>query len=472
VRDSVCLALGTFLWMMGCVSPPDRFPRPEGLPVPDTWNHGEGKPSSDAVWWSSFSSPELVGLLEEAFSANPDLMGMEARVEAAGARARIAGADLYPTLGASLDGARRRQNFIGFPIPGNANDVLTTRATTYGLNFATSWEIDLWGRGRAGRRAALAESQAAEEDFAMGRLSLAAQVSKAWINAVAARQQWLLAQETAKSFGDTATKIQSRYQQGLRSALELQLASNSVESAQALVIERCQQSLQTVQQLELLLGRYPSGNLTLDCELPLLEGSLQAGIPSQVLERRPDLVAAERRLAAADQRLWESKAALFPQISLSGAAGTSTAELSDLVDRDLSVWSLAGSVAQPLLQGGRLRAGVDLSKAAIREAIAQYVSASLQAFREVEFALASEVLLKERALRIEAAATQSRGAMELANRRYESGLEELINVLESQRRSLSDATQVIAIRQAQLSNRIDLYLALGGGLMPGEAVGP
>jgi outer membrane protein TolC len=219
-----------------------------------------------------------------------------------------------------------------------------------------------------------------------------------------------------------------------------------------------------LQQLELLLGRYPSGTLDLEGGLPELIGAMSVGIPSSVLERRPDLVAAERRLAAADQRLWESRAALFPQISLSGSTGTSTAELRDVLDTDFSVWTLAGNLAQPILQGGRLRAGVDLSKSKIKEATFHYVSIALRAFSEVEFGLASEGFLRDREGHIVAAATQSESALLLANRRYESGLEELINVLESQRRSLSDGTQVILIRQARLNNRIDLYLALGGSV--------
>ena len=157
--------------------------------------------------------------------------------------------------------------------------------------------------------------------------------------------------------------------------------------------------------------------------MPPLEGDVPAGIPSEALKRRPDL-------AAADARLWASRAALFPKISLTPSVGTQVAEPEDLADAGLGgVWTLAGNLAQPILQGGRLRAGVDWSKAQTREAAALYVSAVLRAFSEVEFALQSESLLAERERRVQSAAAESEAALALANRRYESGLEELISVL-------------------------------------------
>jgi outer membrane protein, multidrug efflux system len=462
-RDSCGLVLGIVFLANGCARSPERVGVPEEIAAPSSWVYSsEAEENSGAVWWDSFVSQELEQVLNEAFLQNPDLLAMSARVESAAANVRLAGAGLYPTASAGLDAARRKQNFIGLPIPGSGGDVLSTHATTMGFTLSTVWEVDLWGRVRAAKRAAIAESQATVADFDMYRLSLAAQLTKAWIAAVAAEQQLELVKATAQSFSDTATKIDERYQQGLRPALDYELALNSAEGAKALVAERIQQRTQAIQQLQVLLGRYPSGRFELPSQLPLLAEPVAAGIPSSLLQRRPDLVAAERRLAAADQRVWEARAAFFPQISLSASTGTSSAELKDLFDTDFSVWGLAGNVAQPLLQGGRLRAGLDLSKARVKEVTYQYVSAVQQAFREVEFGLSSEGTLRERERRVVSAAAHSERALELANRRYESGLVELISVLESQRRSLSDATQVILVRQARLNNRIDLFVALGG----------
>ena len=449
----------------GCVSVPERQALPKELQIPSSWLGAATVSESDEpVWWDAFLSEELSALLAEAFADNPDLQAMQARMEAAAANARIAGADLWPGFSAQLDGSRQKQNFIGFPIPGEAAGVSPSATyTTYRLNFSTSWEIDLWGRVRAGKRAALAESEASLADWKMRRLSLAAQLSKAWVEAVAAAEQLQAARDSADSFRETAKKIEKRYERGLRSALDLRLSVNSAESAEALVASRRQQLHQALQQVELLLGRYPAGRIALSGPLPPLEGDVPAGIPSEALKRRPDLAAAERRLAAADARLWASRAALFPKISLNPSAGTQVAEPEDLLDAGLGgVWTLAGNLAQPLLQWGRLRAGVDLSKARTREAAALYVAAVLRAFSEVELALQSESLLAERERRVQSAAAESEAALTLANRRYESGLEELISVLESQRRYLSDAIEGIDARRARLLNRINLYLALGG----------
>lgn len=446
-----------------CVNSPKRV-EPEGLAsMPEGWHQAETIAEASGLWWEAFVSDELQGFLEEAFAGNPDYQAMSARLEAADASTRIAGAGLFPSVSAGFNGARQKQNFIGFPIPGSSSDVLSTQATTYGLSLSSVWEIDVWGRVRAGKRAALAEQEAAAAEMAMQRLSLAAQVSKAWVTALAAQQQVQLAQKSAESFASTAERIGERYAQGLRTSLELQLAANSAETAGALVAERQLQSVQAVQVLQQLLGRYPSGNMVLGAGLPEVQGALVSGIPSRLLVRRPDLLAAERRLAAADQRVWESRAALFPQISLTGSTGTTSSELEDLLDSDFSVWALAGNLAQPLLQGGRLRAGVDLSKARRKEAVFNYLSSVWQAFREVEFGLASESLLRQREGFVLAGARQSESALALAERQYRSGLIDLITVLEAQRRSLADATQVIILRQARLANRIDLFLALGGG---------
>ena len=441
---------------------------PEELQIPSSWFGAASVSATDEpLWWDSFLSEELSTLLAEAFAGNPDLRAMAARMEAAAANARIAGANLWPSLSAQVDGSRQKQNFIGFPIPddpsGSTGGSPSATYTTYRLNFSTSWEIDLWGRVQAGKKAALAESQASLADWKMRRLSLAASLSKAWVEAVAAEEQLQAARDSAASFRETAKKIEKRYERGLRSALDLRLSINSAESAEALVAQRRRELHQALQQVELLLGRYPSGQISLSGPLPPLEGEVPAGIPSEALKRRPDLAAAERRLAAADARLWASRAALFPQVSLTPSFGTNVAEPEDLPDAGLGgVWTLAGNLAQPILQWRKLRAGVDLSKARTREAAALYVSAVLRAFSEVEFALRSESLLAERERRVQSTAAESEAALALANRRYSSGLEEFISVLESQRRFLSDAIEGIDVRRARLLNRIDLYLALGG----------
>jgi outer membrane protein TolC len=185
------------------------------------------------------------------------------------------------------------------------------------------------------------------------------------------------------------------------------------------------------------------------------------------MRRRPDLLAAERRLSAAHARVLESKQALYPRISLTGSAGTSSDELKNLLDGDYSVWNLVANLLQPVFQGGRLRANVNLAEARELEGLALYAQSVLGAFAEVESALSAEELLSQQEAALTQAAEQSVAARQLADQRYAQGLTDFIAVLEAQRRAFNSQSQLITVQRQRLDNRIDLYLALGGGF--GEA---
>jgi outer membrane protein TolC len=196
--------------------------------------------------------------------------------------------------------------------------------------------------------------------------------------------------------------------------------------------------------------------------LPALDTSVPAGVPSDLLLRRPDLVSAEQRVASADYRLAESKRALLPSISLTARYGRASAELEDILKDSFDVWSLAGNLVAPVFQGGRLRANVDRADARLSEALATYQGTALTAFREVEAALVGEELLKEQLAAVETSAEESVGAQELAEERYERGLVDIITVLESQRRAFTARSNMLSVKNQLLQNRIALYLALGG----------
>ena len=446
----------------GCATPPERVEYPEAGELPTDWaSSGAAAGDIEDAWWLQFGESGLEELIVEGLEGNPGLQAMGARVDAAVAQARIAGADLQPTLGFGAGATRSQQVIFGLPFPGV--DVVKSRNTTYGLSLNSMWELDVWGRVRAGQQAAIADVQAGMMDLGGARLSMIGQITKSWIHVKAARAQMELAEQTAGNFRSTAETIRRRYESGLSSSLDLRLALNSAESAEALLESRRLEYSATVRQLEVLIGRYPSGALNLDGSLPELFDTVPTGLPSQLLERRPDLIAAERRLAATDERLWQSKAAMLPRISLTASGGTSAPELGDVLDSNFSIWSIAANLSQPVFQGGRLRAGVDLSEARVQEAAAGYVDAVLTAFRDVETALEGERMLAAREEHLVEAARLSDGALKLANLRYETGLDPIINVLESQRRSLNDAGLAIEIRRQRLANRIDLHLALGGG---------
>jgi NodT family efflux transporter outer membrane factor (OMF) lipoprotein len=311
--------------------------------------------------------------------------------------------------------------------------------------------------------ASLADFQAQQADFYAARLSIAGQTVKAWFAVAEAHQQVLLAERTVASFQKSTDQVTSRYRMGIRSPLDVRLSLSNLEDAKALLQNTSQQLDSAVRQLEILIGRYPAHEIGTPDDLPAVPGPVPAGLPAELISRRPDLVSVERRLAASHQRLEAARAALYPRLSLTASGGTATDEFSDLLDKDFRVWSLIGNLAQPIFEGGRLRAGVDLALANEREALALYAGTVLGAYAEVESTLAAEEYLSERVEHLAEASKQAEAAQELAEDRYRSGLEDYITVLESQRRALTNLSTLLTVRRLRLENRVNLYLALGGG---------
>ncbi len=421
------------------------------------------------TWWQELGDPLLDELVVEALANNKDLEATAARVASAQAEARIAGADLYPSLGANFDAQRQKNIFTGFPVPTGDEDLLETTSNRLVVSLDISWEIDLWGRLRAQARAARAEAEAARIAYAGARLSLAAQTAKAYFALVEAREQLALAEETVSSYRTTADQVMARYERGTRSALDVRLALTESAAAEARVANRLSILENATRQLEVLLGRYPAAALAATGRLDHETPAIPVGLPAELMARRPDLAEAARRVYADDERIRSAKAALLPRIGLTGSAGRVSEEIGDLLDGSFGVWSIAGNLAQPIFEGGRLRAGVDLARARAAGAEAEYVGLALRAFAEVESALADEGHFARLVLALDDAAKQSTAAESLADQRYLSGLESYVTVLAAKRNSLDARSALIDARRRKIETRIDLYLALGGGFEDTQA---
>jgi multidrug efflux system outer membrane protein len=464
-------ALAPLMLLAACVHAPEqREPAPD-IAVPTSWSveQARAEPPLDA-WWTTFGDPELTRLIGVALERNYDLQVVAARLSAAESRAKIAGANLTPSVGARLDASRGRQNFVGFPIP-NGGDVLSTTSTRLGTSIDISWEADLWGRIRAGARAGLADYQASRADFDAARLSIAGQVAKIWFAIEEARDQVQLSRRSAENFRGLADQIRARYEIGVRPALDLRLALSNLAAAESILEARRRQMDATLRQLEILVGRYPAGTLLdgLASEtLPETPPPIPVGLPSELVARRPDLRATERRFAAANQRALSAHRALYPRLTLTASGGTVSTQLKDLVDGDFRVFSLAGGLLQPLFQGGRLRAEVGVAEADVAQAGALHALAVLVAFREVETALAAETFLAAQELHLTEAAEQSSAAERLAAEQYRFGVGGYLEVLESQTRSFTSRSALLQLKRERLDNRIDLHLALGGGFETDE----
>ncbi len=449
---------------IGCASAPPVEPPVLAVETPATWTTDAGTgPLPELDWWTDFGDAGLDAAITSALTNNYDLAAAAARLDQAAADSRIAGADLLPTAQIGLNGSKRKQNFIGFPIPGAEDQVLSTIFSNYGVSLDVAWEPDLWGRLRSGARAALADLQSRAADLRAAQLSLAGQTTKAWFAVAEARQQLRLAEASVGSFRTSSEQVRDRFEQGLRPSLDVRLALSNLANAEALREQRRQQLDAAIRQIEVLMGRYASGALDAPEALPDAPSTIPGGLPADLVSRRPDLVAAERRIASARQRWQVARGELYPRISLTANTGTATSALQDLINGDFGVWSLLGNIVQPLFQGGRLRAGVDRAEARTAEELAVYANTALLAFSEVETALAAEEFLADRERFLATSAEQSRAAEALADDRYRSGLDDYITVLESQRLALQAEGDLIAARRQRLENRVDLYLALGGG---------
>jgi len=467
--------MSSILWLLAlaaCVSSPEETSPELNVEIPRTWSSTPVQAEGGIdMWWTQFGDENLDNLVAIGLNNNYDLMAALARLDAAVARARIVGADLSPQIDGSFAASRRKQNFAGLPFSGGTGDAASTTSNSFGVSLNLSWEIDLWGRLRAAKSAALADLELSMADLEGFRLSLAGQIVKAWFASVEAREQLALAEATYENYRLTFDQIRNRYERGLRSSLELRLAESNAANAQSLVYLWQNRLQQSNRQLETLIGRYPSDTVRVSKTLVPIEDHVPAGIPADIIHRRPDLVAAERRLAASRARLEESKSALYPRISLTASGGRSSEDLDNLLDGDYTVWGLAGNLVQPIFQGGRLRAGVDLARAREDEAVAQYAQQVLKAYAEVESYLHAELFLfrQEKALQI--SASQAFSARDLAEERYASGLANYIALLEAQRRAFSAQSQLLSVRRQRNDTRVDLYLSLGGGFSREEIIG-
>lgn len=450
-------------WITPSCVPKLKGPPDLAVNVPQSWISEEASVKVDlSRWWTRFNDSKLNAAIEQVLSENYDLKAALARVDAAASLARIAGADLYPGVSGSFSALRQKQNFVGFPFLDTADGVPSSTSSVFGVSMDVVWEIDLWGRLRATKAAAVADFQASKADLIGFQLSLAGQAAKAWYAAVEAELQVRLAEATLSNYRETNDQVWLRYKRGLRPSLDVRLSESNVATAESVLTQRKDHLQRIKRQIEVLLGRYPASRIALSESLPAISEPVPAGIPADIVRRRPDLISAEKRLTASHARLIESRRALYPRISLTGSGGTSSDELSNLLDGDYSVWNLIGNLIQPLFQGGRLRAGVKLAQAREQEALARYAQSVLSAYAEVETSLATEKHLEQREKAVENAAEQATAARQLAQDRYAKGLTNLIEVLEAQRRSFDSQSQLLSLRRQRVDNRIDLYLALGG----------
>jgi NodT family efflux transporter outer membrane factor (OMF) lipoprotein len=452
------MAILVMLVATGCAlkDPPDAAAlNAEALPtvqVPPQWTAaGAGPGAVSDNWLATFKDDQLTAAVIEAIAHNADLRVAAARVEQAQLYAKLAGAKLYPSVDLLARG--------GGKMSGDNSGI-------QGAALTAVWELDLWGRIRYGRAAAAADAAAAEYDFEYARQSIAALVAKSWFLATEAGLQADVARATIRDGEELVRLAETRSKVGVGNDEDVFVARANlgVNSDVLRQIELGRE--QAIRALEILLGRYPAAAASVTPQLPGQPDAVPAGLPSELLERRPDVVAAERRVAAAFNRVGEAKAARLPTIALTTGISTISSDLFVLKERDNPVWNAGASLLIPIFRGGALKTQQEIRTAEQKQAVAAYAAVGLRAFGEVENALAAEIAARERERILAQTVADNQRALEIVQTQYKVGSTDLRFV--SQRELALNAAQSALVRMQaeQRVQRVNVHLAVGGSFEP------
>jgi multidrug efflux system outer membrane protein len=439
------------LLLASCMVGPD-YKRPS-LDVPGAFPEpaASGKPSIPPQWWSLYNDPLLDELVRDGLARGADVKLAVARVEEAEAALREARALLFfPEIDGNAGASRSRTLQFG-------------TANNFNLGVSTSFELDLWGRLRRAERSVQDQLLATQYGRDTVMLTLAATIARAYFTARSLDSQYVASQEILQATTQSLDLARKRLDAGLTSGLDVYQAESSRAAAAAQTKEIVRQRATIVHQLGLLTGRMDLKVDPRDINFLPVPPLPPAGLPSDLLERRPDVRQAEAQLEAATERIGVAKAAQFPTLRLTGSFGVASSELDSLFSTGSTVWSVGAGLVGPILDGGRYRARTAQAEAQARQAQALYQRAVETAFRDVSDALSNVRLAADTETDLTVRLNAARNALRLAQRRYEQGYSAYLEVLDAQR-TLNDAQlQFIRNRQSYLTYTVDLMNSLGGG---------
>lgn len=428
------------------------------LAVPTTWSSSHGvvvpdaSPQSLARWWQGLGDAQLSTLVEQALQANPSLRATQAALRQSRAQRDVTAAGLAPSLDGSGSGQRSRS--------GNAT------GNSFSAGLDASWELDVFGRLASGLEASDADVRTAQATLEGARVSLAAEVALTYIDLRNQQQRLVIARSNLASQRETLQITDWRMQAGLTTSLATEQAKAAVEQTAAQVPTLEASLAQSRHALAVLTGQNPAAldaQLAAVAPVPLAPTELALQIPAETLRQRPDVIAAEMRVAAALARVSQADAARYPSFRLGGSLGLRALTLGTLTQGGSVVGALLSSISVPLLDGGAARAQVRVQQEGLEQARLAYVSTVLTALQEVEDALAAVQGDAQRRERLQAAVEAAQNAALLAQQRYSSGLVDFQTVLETQRSQLSSQDSLATATATLTADHVRLYKALGGG---------
>jgi len=408
------------------------------------------------AWWEVYADPILNDLEEQAIAANQSLQAAMARVEQVRTGLKLARADRLPTL--ALSGSARRERTAGdFSSDGQGDT-----GNIFSLPFNLSYELDLWGRTKRSIEAADADSESIIADYQAVLLSLQAELARNYFALRAQDNEIALVNQTLVLLQEALDLVKSQYENGQVSMLSLAQAETELANTKAEVLGLQKQRNELLNALAVLSGSSASDFMLVAEVGELQPPEIAPGLPSSLLERRPDVAAAERQMAAASARIGVAKTAFFPSISLTGNAGYASAEIDSLFDWDNRTWGLGPAIYLPIFDAGRNSANFERAKLIYEEAIANYRQQVLVAFQEVEDGLQGLQMLSRQGVFLTQAVEYAGQALMLSEKRYRSGYVSYLEVIDTQRTALQVARSLARLQGAQMSTSVLLIKALGG----------
>ena len=468
-----------FIFLLGCANNTSITIEDIDIDIPDRWQTTipDYEPLT-GKWWSMFNDPELEQFIDAILENSPNIKTIINNRKIALQNAKINGSGVFPTLNPSLNSSKSQQNLSGFgfgeffsnmngsqdSIGGGSsdNEVVTFDSESYGLSLNLQWEIDVWGRVLNGRRAAFKEYESLDYELSYLAYSTIVRSTQTYFQAIEASEQLKIAQESYESLVRIRDLVEDRFKRGIKSSLDFRLAETSVSTAKIAIEDRKNQLHSLNRNLEIISGDYPAGILISNHELPDTIPEISAGIPADIITRRPDINALVLRVEAAGLNLSQAKRNLLPGLTLNGSVGTSAKKLEDILNDDNSVWSLSAGVVSPLFNGGKLKSAVKIQESVIENAKQELIQGLLLAFSEIETILYLEESIKVKLDAIKNAVSQSESAYLLSTERYDKGITTLESVLNSQRQYNDIRSRYLSLKRQRIENRLSLLLAIGG----------
>ena len=458
MRSLIVLAFAVLLF--GCMVGPDYVRPKVDVPAAFRYEDREAKESANTEWWKLFQDPVLNALIAEALANNKNVKIAVANIEKAAGVLTQTRSPLYPQIGYGGSAARERASEAeAVPVP----SIIPNPQTSYQVLASASWEIDLWGRIRRLSESAQAELLATEEAWHGVILSLVASIASTYIQLLGLDEQLLVSKQTLATYAESVKIFELRFKYGQVSQMTVEQARSQYETAAAAIPQLESQIAQTENALSILLGRNPGpvrrGKTINRLELP----AVPAGLPSEVLTNRPDIRQAEQNLIAANAQIGAARALYFPTISLTGAFGFASSDLSNLFTGSARVWSYAGSFAGPIFTGGAISSQVKQAEAARSAALFSYELAIQSAFADAENSLVARSKLVEQVQAQERLVRANSEYVRLARLQYDGGYSPYSTVLQAEQQLFPSELNLVQSRAALFVSLVNIYKAMGGG---------